>query len=296
MGATFVQQSITMALQLTWDSALNTVSEYTASIFSLEGKTAVVTGGSTGIGYMITHALVSAGAKVYIASRKLDACQKAADSLAELPGECVAFGADLSSEEGVKSLAGFIAGNEQQLHILVNNSGRSWGAAFKDFPWQAWEDIMTLNVTAPFTLLRELSPLLAAGGSNEDPARVINIGSVMGSEPHGFPAYSYSASKAAIHHVTRFMSNELAASHITVNAIAPGPFPSGMTAFFASDEKLTSAVVRGVPLGRMGRPDDFTGLILCLCGRGGAYITGAVIPLDGGMSAARTLGLEQGLG
>jgi NAD(P)-dependent dehydrogenase (short-subunit alcohol dehydrogenase family) len=275
---------------------LQNVRDYTASFFGLEGKTALVTGGSTGIGYMITHALVSAGARVYIASRKLEACRKAADSLSDLPGECIAYGADLSSEQGVKSLAGFIADRESQLHILINNSGRSWGAPFDQFPWQAWEDIMTLNVTAPFTLLRELTPLLAATGSHEDPARVINIGSVMGSEPHGFPAYSYSASKAAIHHVTRFMSNELAASNITVNAIAPGPFPSGMTAFFANDEKLTSAVVRGVPLGRMGRPEDFTGLILCLCGRGGAYITGAVIPLDGGMSSARTLGLEQGLG
>jgi NAD(P)-dependent dehydrogenase (short-subunit alcohol dehydrogenase family) len=274
---------------------LQSISEYTASIFGLEGKVALVTGGSTGIGFMITHALVSAGARVYIASRKLEACQKAAESLADLPGECIAFGADLSCEDGVKSLAEFITGNETELHILVNNSGRSWGAPFDQFPWQAWQDIMTLNVTAPFTLLRELTPLLAATGSQADPARVINIGSVMGTEPHGFPAYSYSASKAAIHHVTRFMSNELAHKNICVNAIAPGPFPSGMTAFFANDEKLTSAVVRGVPLGRMGKAEDFTGPVLCLCGRGGAYITGAVLPLDGGMSAARTLGLEQGL-
>lgn len=285
-----------MDIRIEKENTLKTVDEYTASIFSMEGKIALVTGGATGIGYMITHALVSAGAKVYIASRKLKACEKAAESLADLPGECIAFAADLSSEEGVVSLARFIGENEKQLNILVNNSGRSWGAAFDQFPWQAWHDIMTLNVTAPFTLLRELTPLLAATGNNDDPARVINIGSVMGSEPHGFPAYSYSASKAAIHHVTRYMSNELAAKHITVNAIAPGPFPSGMTAFFANDEKLTSAVVRGVPLGRMGRPEDMTGPILCLCGRGGGYITGAIIPLDGGMSAARTLGLEQGIG
>lgn len=274
---------------------MNTVNDYTASIFSLEGKTALVTGGATGIGYMITHALVSAGAKVYIASRKFEACQKAADRLSDLPGSCIPFAADLSSEAGVVSLAEFIAANESVLNILVNNSGRSWGAAFEQFPWQAWEDIMALNVTAPFTLIRELTPLLASSGTLNDPARVINIGSVMGMEPHGFPAYSYSASKAAIHHITRFLSNELAPNHITVNAIAPGPFPSGMTAFFAEDEKLSSAVVRGIPLGRLGKPEDFAGLILCLCGLSGAYMTGAIIPLDGGMNSARTLGLEQGL-
>lgn len=275
---------------------MNTINEYTASIFSLEGKTALVTGGATGIGYMITHCLVSAGAKVYIASRKFEACKKAAESLTDLPGECIPYSADLSSEEGVISLAKFINDNESSLNILVNNSGRSWGAAFEQFPWKAWQDIMSLNVTAPFTLIRELTPLLSASASTADPARVINIGSVMGMEPHGFPAYSYSASKAAIHHITRYLSNELAAKHITVNAIAPGPFPSGMTAFFANDEKLTSAVTRGVPLGRMGRGEDFAGLTLCLCGLGGAYITGAIIPLDGGMNSARTLGLEQGMG
>jgi len=275
---------------------LSTIKDYTASIFSLEGKTALVTGGATGIGYMITHALVSAGAKVYIASRKLEACQKAAEGLADLPGSCIPFAADLSSEAGVVSLAEFIAENEPALNILVNNSGRSWGTAFEQFPWQAWEDIMTLNVTAPFTLIRELTPLLSSSGTADDPSRVINIGSVMGMEPHGFPAYSYSASKAAIHHITRFLSNELAPQHITVNAIAPGPFPSRMTAFFTRDEKLTSAVTRGVPLGRLGRPEDFAGLILCLCGVSGAYISGTIIPLDGGMNSARTLGLEQGVG
>ncbi len=275
---------------------MTSISEYTTSIFSLEGKTALVTGGATGIGYMIAHALVSAGAKVYIASRKLDACQEAAEALSGLPGECVAFGADLSGEAGVVSLANFIKEQEPELHILVNNSGRSWGAPFHKFPWKAWDDIMSLNVTAPFTLIRELAPLLASSGTPEDPSRVINIGSVMGMEPHGFPAYSYSASKAAIHHVTRYLSNELAAQNLTVNAIAPGPFPSGMTAFFVEDEKLTRAVTRGVPLGRIGKPEDISGLILCLCGRGGAYMTGAIIPLDGGMNSARTLGLEQGIG
>jgi len=274
---------------------VTTIKDYTASIFSLEGKTALVTGGATGIGYMITHALVSAGAKVYIASRKFDACQQAAESLSDLPGSCIPFAADLATEEGITKLADFIKTNASSLNILVNNSGRSWGAPMQQFPWQAWEDVMTLNVTAPFTLIRELSPLLSSSGTSKDPSRIINIGSVMGSEPHGFPAYSYSASKAAIHHVTRYLSNELASQHITVNAIAPGPFPSGMTSFFMEDEKKSAAVVAGVPLGRMGQPQDFAGPILCLCGASGAYMTGVILPLDGGMSCARTAGIEQGM-
>lgn len=274
---------------------MNTIDQYTSSLFSLAGKTALVTGGATGIGFMLTKALVSAGAKVYIASRKLDACQQAAASLADLPGSCIGYGADLSTQAGVVALAEYIAAQEPALNILINNSGRSWGEAFEQFPWQAWGDIMTLNVTAPFTLTRELTPLLAATGTADDPARVINIGSVMGTEPHGFPAYSYSASKAAIHHVTRYLSNELAARHITVNAIAPGPFPSAMTAFFTEDEKLRAAVTRGIPLARLGRAEDIAGLVLCLCGVGGAYMSGTIIPLDGGMNSARTLGLEQGI-
>ncbi len=274
---------------------MTTIDQFTGLLFSLAGKTALVTGGATGIGKMITHTLVAAGAKVYIASRKLEACQQAAASFSELPGSCIGYGADLATEAGVIELAEFVNAEESTLDILVNNSGRSWGAAYEQFPWQAWGDIMTLNVTAPFSLTRELTPLLAASSTVDDPARVINIGSVMGTEPHGFPAYSYSASKAAIHHVTRYLSNELAAKHICVNAIAPGPFPTAMTAFFTHDDKLKSAVARGVPLGRLGRAEDIAGLILCLCGVGGAYISGAIIPLDGGMSAARTPGLEQGM-
>ncbi len=274
---------------------MNTIDQYTSSLFSLAGKTALVTGGATGIGFMLTKALVSAGAKVYIASRKLDACKKAAASLADLPGSCIGYSADLSTQTGVVALAEYIAEQEPALNILINNSGRSWGEAFEQFPWRAWGDIMNLNVTAPFTLTRELTPLLATTGTADDPARVINIGSVMGTAPHGFPTYSYSASKAAIHHVTRYLSNELAARHITVNAIAPGPFPSGMTAFFTEDEKLRTTITQGIPLARLGRPEDIAGLVLCLCGVGGAYMSGTVIPLDGGMSSARTLGLEQGI-
>ena len=274
---------------------MTTINEYTNSLFSLEGKTALVTGGATGIGLMITHALVAAGARVYIASRKLEACQAAADGLSNLPGECIAFAADLATEEGVMSLAAFIKEHEETLDILVNNSGRSWGASYEQFPWQAWEKIMSLNVTGLFTLTRELTGLLEKSATDNEPARVINIGSVMGIAPHGFPAYSYSASKAAVHQITRFLSNELASKSITVNAIAPGPFPSGMTAFFTGKDHLKAKVSNTIPLGRLGEPNDMAGLVLCLCGAGGAYISGAIIPLDGGMHVFRTPGLEQGL-
>lgn len=274
---------------------MSQINEYLGSLFDLSGRKALVTGGGTGLGLMISRALVSAGAEVYIASRKLEVCEQAAETLQNLPGQCIPLQADLQNEEGVNLLAQAMGEHCKQLDILVNNSGRSWGAPLEQFPWNAWNDIMTLNVTAPFTLTRQLVPLLHAAGNEQSPARVINIGSVMGTMPHGFPAYSYSASKAAIHHVTRILANELADKKITVNAIAPGPFPSHMTEHFIGSEKASAAVSQGIPLARIGMPEDIAGLILCLCGAGGAFISGAIIPLDGGMTAYRTPGIELGL-
>lgn len=274
---------------------MSQVNEYLGSLFDLSGRKALVTGGGGGIGLMISRALCSAGAEVYIASRKLAVCEEAAAGMQDLPGKCIPLEADLQNEDGVNQLARSIGEHSGHLDILVNNSGRSWGAPLEQFPWKAWNDIMTLNVTAPFTLTRQLVPLLAAAGSDRSPARVINIGSVMGTMPHGNPAYSYAASKAAIHHMTRILANELADKKIVVNAIAPGPFPSQMTDFFVKNERASAAVLKGVPIGRMGQPEDMAGLVLCLCGAGGAYISGAIIPLDGGMTAYRSPGIEAGL-
>jgi NAD(P)-dependent dehydrogenase (short-subunit alcohol dehydrogenase family) len=264
------------------------INQYLGSLFNLKGKTALVTGGASGIGYMITHALVSAGANVIIASRKLEACQQAADSLADLAGECTALSADLSTEKGVKSLAAEVISRDEPLHILVNNSGKTWGAAYGDFPWDAWDSVMSVNVTGLYTLTEQLTPLLSASASASDPARVINVGSVVGSLPHGNHSYSYAASKAAVHHLTRILSNELAAHRVTVNAIAPGPFPSRMMAHITNQEKGISALNEMVPLNRVGEPRDIAGVIMCLCGAGGAYMSGAIIPLDGGMVAERS--------
>jgi NAD(P)-dependent dehydrogenase (short-subunit alcohol dehydrogenase family) len=274
---------------------MKSANDYLADLFGLKGKTALVTGGGDGIGLMISRALVSAGAEVFIASRKLETCQKAADSFEALPGSCIALQADLQTEQGVNQLAEEIGQRCDKLDVLVNNSGRSWGAPLDQFPWAAWDEVMTLNVTAPFTLARQLIPLLSAAAEPNAPSRIINIGSVMGTMPQGFPAYSYAASKAAIHHMTRILANELADQFIAVNAIAPGPFHSNMTAYFLRDEDAINAVRKSIPLGRVGCERDMAGLVLCLCGAGGDYVSGAVIPLDGGMTAYRTPGLEQSL-
>jgi NAD(P)-dependent dehydrogenase (short-subunit alcohol dehydrogenase family) len=253
-------------------------------LFSVEGKVALVTGGGRGIGLMMTRALVASGAKVYIASRKREVCEKVA---AELGGDdrCIGLGADLSTEEGVVGLADELKRREDKLHILVNNSGMAWGAPMEEFPWSAWDTVLGLNLTAPFVMTRELIPLLAGAGSIDDPARVINIGSMLGTVTKSWTAYSYAASKAGLHHITRIFSNELAERCITVNAIAPGPFDTEMMKEVAQDETARKIVADGVPLKRWGAAEDAAGAVLFLCSRAGAYVSGAILPLDGGAAA-----------
>ncbi|QFT66022.1 Rhamnolipids biosynthesis 3-oxoacyl-[acyl-carrier-protein] reductase [Labrenzia sp. THAF35] len=255
-------------------------------LFGLGGKTALVTGGATGVGRMAAEGLMAAGARVMIASRKLEACQAAAEELNALgySGKAEGFAGDVGTEEGVAALVGEIGKRTGSLEILMNNAGTSWGQPLGDFPYHAWERVMRVNVTGLFQLTQGLLPLLEAGASDDDPARVVNVGSVMGETAHGDRAYSYAASKAAVHHLTRILAKELAARRITVNALAPGPFVSNMTAFATADEDVRSRVGAQVPLGRVGRPEDIAAAMQYLCGRGGAYITGAILPISGGIN------------
>lgn len=266
---------------------------YLDEIFGVGGKVALVTGGATGIGRMIATALVQGGARVLIASRRGEVCEATALELNALgaPGEALGFAGDVGSEEAITALATEVRSRTDKLHILVNNAGVSWGKELESFPHMAWEKVMNVNVAGLFTLTRDLLPLLDAAASPEDPARIINLGSVMGTSPIGAGAYSYAASKAAVHHLTRIMASEFSPRQITANAFAPGPFKSNMTAFALDDETRADNVAKTIPMGRLGSPEDIAGATLFLCGRGGAYTTGTIIPLDGGMAtdAPKTL-------
>jgi NAD(P)-dependent dehydrogenase (short-subunit alcohol dehydrogenase family) len=255
-----------------------------ADLFSIEGKTALVTGGSRGIGLMIARGMVEAGAKVYISSRKADVCEQVAEELSQV-GTCTALPADLATEAECRRLADEVAAREPGLHILVNNAGATWGAPMATFDDAAWNRVLDLNVKGVFHLTRFLVPQLAAVASHDDPARVINIGSIDGIQVPSLETYSYSASKAAVHQMTRVLASHLARQHITVNAIAPGPFESKMMK--ATLESFGDQIAASAPLQRIGRPDDMAGTAIFLASRAGSYLTGAVIPVDGGIATTR---------
>src|SRR5262245_47876374 len=250
-------------------------------LFDLTGKTAVVTGGTRGIGLMIASGLLQAGARVYISSRKAEGCASAERELSKY-GQVTAFPADLSTEAECVRLAGQVGDREQALNVLVNNAGATWGAPFEEFPASAWDKVLDLNLKSPFFLTRAFLPLLEAAGTADDPARVINIGSIDGLRVPSLPTYSYSASKAGLHHMTRVLARELGPRHITVNAVAPGPFESKMMA--ATLRAFGQAIAEAAPLRRIGRPDDMAGVAVYLASRAGAYVTGAVLPVDGGIA------------
>ncbi|SFU06830.1 SDR family oxidoreductase [Mesorhizobium sp. YR577] len=264
---------------------------YLEELFSVTGKTALVTGAATGIGRMAATALAQAGAHVLIASRKGEECARVAAEINALggPGKAEGFAGDVGTEAGILALAGAVKERTGRLNILINNAGISWGEPFETFPYAAWAKVMNVNVTAIFHLTRELLPLLDAAASDEDPARVINLGSIMGTQPFADNAYSYTASKAAVHHLTRTLAIEFAGRRITVNAFAPGPFQSKMMAFAVGTDEKARKLGANIPLGRIGAPDDIAGATLYLCSRAGRYVTGAIMPIDGGQSVQHGL-------
>lgn len=252
-------------------------------LFDVAGKTALVTGGGRGIGLMIARGLVRAGVRVMIASRKAADLEEAASELRR-DGECEAVAADLSTPEGANTLAEEVSRRVDALNILVNNSGVTWGAPIEEFPASGWDRVIHTNLEGIFHLTVGLLPVLRAAAGADDPARVINIGSIDGIRVPLVENYSYSASKAAVHMLTRHLAKRLAPEQITVNAIAPGPFDSKMMAFLLDSPESRAEVERHVPLGRIGRADDVAGLTVFLASRAGSYLTGAVIPLDGGIT------------
>lgn len=255
------------------------------NLFSIKGKTALVTGGSRGIGAMIARGYVEAGAKTYICARKAEELQATAAELARY-GDCVAIAADLSSLDGVKALAAELAAAEEKLDILVNNAGATWGASVEEFPESGWDKIMDLNAKATFFLTQQLLPLLRSAASDADPARVINISSINALRYPQADNFSYSASKAAVLVLTQHLSATLCAEGINVNAIAPGLFPSNMTAFMLNDPTLNQQVHARIPMGRMGDLQDIAGTAIYLASRASAYMSGGCVVLDGGIVAS----------
>jgi NAD(P)-dependent dehydrogenase (short-subunit alcohol dehydrogenase family) len=250
-------------------------------LFSIEDKVALVTGGSRGIGLMIARGYVEAGARVYISSRKADACERAAAELSAV-GTCIPLPADCGTQAGCEGLAQALAQREAKLDILVNNAGANWGAPLAEYPDTAWDKVLALNVKAIFHLTRACLPLLQKAATAADPARVINVGSIDGLRVPLLETYAYSSSKAAVHHLTRVLAVRLAPDHITVNAVAPGPFESRM--MHETLERFRDAIVGTCLLGRIGEPEDMAGVAIYLASRAGAYLTGVVIPVDGGIT------------
>ncbi len=259
------------------------------NLFSIEGKTALVTGGSRGIGEMIAAGFLANGAKVYISSRKAETCDATAKRLQEeYGGECISLPADLSNLEGIESLVGQLS--DTSLDILVNNAGASWGEAIDEYSEKGWDKVMDTNVKGVFFLTQKLLPLLRSSGTAEDPSRVINIGSIDGIKTGLFDAFSYGPSKAALHHLTRVLAASLVKENIIVNAIAPGPFPTWMLSTGVGgggDLDIDwAAVGDSNPRGRVGTPEDIAGLAIFLCSRAGAYTVGETITCDGGAVAS----------
>ncbi|MEY3092977.1 MAG: hypothetical protein RIU67_1760 [Actinomycetota bacterium] len=257
-------------------------------LFSVQGKVALVTGGSRGIGEMIAGGFLANGAKVYISSRKADVCNETAKRLSDtFGGECISLPANLADLAGIESLVKALTEREKHLDILINNAGVSWGAPLDEFPEVGWDKVFDTNVKGVFFLTQKLLPLLEARATNDDPSRVVNIGSIDGIRTPIFDTHSYGPSKAALHSLTRQMGSKLVKRNIIMNAIAPGPFPTWMLSTGVGtggdvDNTDWGVVARGNPRKRVGTPEDIAGLAIFLCSRAGAYTVGEVISCDGG--------------
>ena len=252
------------------------------TLFSMDDNICVVTGGSRGLGFYVAHGFLEAGAaRVYITARKAAACIEAAKELSQ-HGECIALPGDISSLDGIQELATTLGEREDSIDVLVNNAGAGWGAPLEEFPEKGWDKVMNLNAKTPFFLTQALLPLLRQGKSADRTASVINIGSIAGIVGNSISNYSYGPSKAAVHQITRNLAKDLADSHIRVNAIAPGRFFTKMTEYVSQDEKLFKAECAAIPLHRWGKAEDIAGVAIMLAGRAGAFITGQILPVDGG--------------
>ncbi|GAB3689356.1 SDR family oxidoreductase [Saccharopolyspora tripterygii] len=256
-----------------------------ADLFDLSGRSALVTGGTRGIGLMIARGLLRAGARVFISSRTADACAGAQHLLSEF-GDVRAVPADLSHLDECLRLADRVADDSEQLDILVNNAGAMWREPLETFPAEAWDSVLDLNLKAPFRLVQALLPTLSRAGAADDPARIINIGSIAAIHVAESPNYSYAGSKAALHQLTRVLARELGPQHVAVNAVAPGPFPSQMMA--ATLDAHGETIAAKAPLRRLGRDDDMAGVAVFLASRAAAYLTGTIIAVDGGIATTAT--------
>jgi NAD(P)-dependent dehydrogenase (short-subunit alcohol dehydrogenase family) len=248
-------------------------------MFDISGAVALVTGGSRGIGFGIARGLVEAGATVFITARKAADCTAAASELSAI-GNCFSLPSDLSSVENISRLAGDLGNRVPHLNILVNNAGVTWGEQFETYPEGQWDTVVDVNLKAPFFLVQHLLPLLRKAASPDNPARVINVGSIAGMVPMARNSYAYAASKAGLHHLTQVMARHLAPD-VNVNAIAPGAFETRMIAFALQDR---SALAAQIPRGLVGQGEDIAGVAIFLASRAGSYVTGTVIPVDGGLS------------
>ncbi|MDY7099954.1 MAG: SDR family oxidoreductase [Actinomycetota bacterium] len=252
-------------------------------LFSVEGKVVVVTGGSRGIGLMIARGFVEAGARVYVSSRKAEVCNEVAKELSTV-GDCRPMPADLSTEDGCRGLAEAVTAEESAVHVLVNNAGANWGAPMAEHDHASWSRVLALNVEGVFHTTKFFRDALEAASTDDDPARVINIGSIDGIQVPNLDTFSYSSSKAAVHQLTRHLAKQMAPK-VTVNAVAPGPFQSKMMA--ATLDAFGDQIASTAPMRRIGRPDDMAGVAIFLASAASTYITGAVIPVDGGIATTK---------